>query len=167
MVDVRLERRIDVPTGLSFHALGEVLSGIARAEKPWIGFALHVDLADAGLPDVGFVAVPVTLELGTQTPGINQYNITVHAARHPEAFPVFTGSFGADMAGQSASMLWLSGKYSVPLGPVGSLMNASLGRDVAHRSLENLLSDVANATLARVEHRESEFMRYSLFQHGP
>ena len=163
---VRLaERHVDVPFGVSFRTLGEILDGIAKGKGPWAGFFFHASLADIGLPNVGYIAIPIALELGTPTPGINQYPVTIRAASHAEAFPVLNGAIGTDMA-QNATVLWLGGTYDVPLGGLGALIDASLTRGVAQRCLENFVNDLAEALHARVAQREAQYARYQLFVHG-
>jgi hypothetical protein len=159
MTNVRLERKTNIPFGLAFETLGTILSGIADQTPLWKGFALHVDLGDAGLPSVGYVAIPIALEIGPIVPGIDQYTVTIRAARNSQTFPVFEGAMGADMVGRSASMLWLAGSYAVPLGSLGSVLNASLARGVAQRALHNFLSDVADACIANTVKRETENVR--------
>lgn len=166
MPDIHLEHRVAIPLGLAFAALGEVLTGIATQESAWRGFALHADLGDAGLPNVGYIAVPIALTLTPATPGINQHIISIRAASHPESFPVFNGAIAADMAGPSGAMLTLGGSYEVPLGPIGTMLNAVAAKHLAERTLANFLADVAQACVARVEKRETEFMRYAAFQHA-
>ena len=154
MTTVRLaERAIDVPVGIALPALGEILKAIERHEAPWGEFALHVSLGEAGLPDVGSIAIPINLEVATPIPGINQYRVTIRAARHPEAFPTFDGSIGVDMHDTTAAVLWLGGTYVLPLGALGEIVDASLAQGVAQRCLENLLDDLATETVARVRRR--------------
>jgi hypothetical protein len=165
---VRLaERRVDVPYGLSLGTLGEILSAIAQRKGAWSGFFFHVNLGDVGLLDVGYVAIPIELTLGTHTPGINEYPVTIHAASHPKAFPALKGYIGTDMAAGNASILWLGGTYDVPMGGLGALIDAGPAHGVAQRCLQNFVDDLAEALRARVEQREAELVRYKHFTHGP
>jgi len=79
---------------------------------------------------------------------------------------MLNGAVGADMSGHSASTLWIGGTYDVPMGSLGSLVNASVARGIAQRTLENFIEDLAVACSARIDKRESEFMHYSLFARG-
>jgi len=162
---VRLvERHVAVPYGTSLRALGEILTGIATGAKPWAGFYFHVDLEDIGLPNVGYVAIPIALTLGTQVPGINQYPVTIRAASHPQAFPTLKGAIGTDMAGNE-TVLWVGGTYDVPLGLFGAIVDASLARGVAQRCLENFADDLAKALHARVEAHEADYARFQHLRH--
>jgi hypothetical protein len=163
MADIHFEQPAPVPLNPALDALGKVLRGIAGQEASWKGFALHANLGEAGLPDVGYIAVPIQLTIGESTPGINQIPIAIRAASHPGSFPVFQGAIAVEMSGNSASMFSLGGSYDVPLGVIGSLVNAALVRGLAERSLQRFLTDIAQACTAFVEKREADFMRYSVF----
>ncbi|MGD0969003.1 MAG: hypothetical protein ABR949_12055 [Candidatus Aquilonibacter sp.] len=160
MPAIRYEQMLAVPPTPIHSALGEILQGIADQDGAWKDFALHASLGEAGLPDVGYLAVPIHLTIGEVVAGVNQFPITIRAAKHPESFPVFEGSVAADMSGNSGSMLSLGGNYDVPLGVFGSLVNAGLVRGLAEHSLQNFLADIAMASVARVERREAEYVRY-------
>lgn len=163
MSDVRLEAALNAPPALAFGALGETLRDIATQEGSWEGFALHVDLGTTGLPDVGYVAIPIELEVDAPKPGIDQLGVRFRAVRHPEAFPTFHGAFGIDATGPSGSMLWVAGSYDVPLDAVGRVADATILRGVAQHALANLLSDVAVACEARIQKREAAYARYRMF----
>jgi len=149
------ERRIAVPTGMAFRALGEVLDAIAKGEGPWAGFFFHVDLGHVNLPNVGYIAIPIQLTIGKHTPGINQYRINIRAASHPTLFPVFDGQIGTDASGDE-TVIWIGGSYDVPFGTAGAVFDAGVARGIAQRCVENFNEDVANAVQAMVEQRESD-----------
>jgi hypothetical protein len=159
MPAVRYEQMLAVAPTPIHSAVGEILQGIADQDGAWKDFALHASLGEAGLPDVGYLAVPIHLTIGQVIPGVNQFPITIRAASHPESFPVFEGSVAADMSG-TGSLLSLGGTYDVPLGVFGSLVNGALVRGLAEHSLRNFLADIATASVARVEKREAEYVRY-------
>jgi hypothetical protein len=167
MSEVRLaERRVELPVNPAFAALGEILASISRQEGPWAGFAFHVALGDCSLPDVGYVSIPILLSVEPAPSGVNEYFVTIRASRHADAFPVLSGALGVDMSSRTTSTLWIGGKYDVPMGSLGSLMDLSVARGIAQRTLENFLDDIARACVARVEQRESDYMRYAHHQHA-
>jgi len=163
MPESRVEVSLNAPPALAFGALREIVSAIAAQEAAWEGFALHVDLGDARLPDVGYIAIPVILTAKPVQPGIQQIDIAFRAARHPESFPTFDGAIGVDSTGPSGAMLWLSGEYSVPLAAAGKLFDATVLRGVAERALQNLVDDIATACRARIDKNEAAYARYRLF----
>ena len=163
MAEFRLEVRLEVPPALAFDALEETLRAIASREGPWEGFALHVALADSGLPDVGYIAIPIDLDVASREAGLNQLHVTFHASRHPESFPGFSGTVGFDFTGPTGATLWVAGKYDVPLRSFGRIVDATLLRGIAGHALTNFLDDVAVAVRARIDKREAEYVRYRMF----
>jgi hypothetical protein len=160
--NVRLERALGVPAESAAQALGELLKAIADQEGMWHGFALHVSLGELRLPDVGYVAVPIQLEVTPQE--ARTFEIAFHAASLPVAFPGFKGRMGLDSApGIGESMLYLFGDYDLPLHVFGKLLDAALLPRVAERSLQNFIEDIAQACEARVNKREAEFARYHFY----
>jgi hypothetical protein len=161
MTTVRLSRAIQLPQALAYQTAAEILREIARQEQPWRGFALHLDLGDIGLPEVGYIAVPIRMEVGPSPPETaNQIDLSIEALRSSNAFPKFQGALGADVVGPAAATLWLGGNYDVPLSGLGKIVDATLAHGAAEKSLKNFLDDIARACEARVNKREAELMRY-------
>jgi hypothetical protein len=163
MSEVRIEVALNAPPAMAFAALGEILTDIASQTGGWEGFVLHVELGEAGLPDVGYIAIPIGLEVDPAKPGLQQLDVRFRAARHPESFPTFTGAFGIDASGPSGAALWVAGTYDVPMSAAGRIVDATLLRGVAQRALANLLDDVAVACRARIDKREADYARYRMF----
>lgn len=111
---------------------------------------LRVELRDLGLPDVGYVAVPVVVESGAPKPEARgPCPLTIRAERHADAFPVFHGEIGTDPAGPSSSTLWIGGSYTPPLAHAGALIDAALLSRVAQHALENFLAELADEVTRR------------------
>lgn len=143
------------------------MQDIVSETGPWHDFALHIDLRDMGLPDLGYIAVPIRLEIAPPreaTPTAVPLNI--HAKRNPEAFPVFEGSMGAEGTGPSASTLWLAGSYTAPMHELGTLLDATLVARVAQRALQNFVDDLGEAAERRGERSEIERARYRIMDSG-
>lgn len=164
MPKVRFEQKLQMPPALAFQALGGILKGIARQEGGWEGFALHASLGDAHLPDVGYVTIPILLKLQPASPGLQQRDLTIEAARHPESFPVFHGSMGIDATGPGHAMLWLAGNYKVPMHTFGLVLNATIAGSLADRALENFMEDIERACKAHIEKAEGDYARYQFFR---
>ncbi len=163
MAQIRLERALHVPAVSGFEALGATLDAIARQDGPWAGFALHIRLGEMHLPDVGYVAVPITLEIPARHPEARSLDISFSASSHPSAFPTFDGAMGVEENGSGESSLWLSGTYEVPLHAIGRVIDAALISGVAERTLQSFIDEIAEACTARVNKREAEFMRYRFY----
>lgn len=164
MADVRLQRSLRVPPVPAFEALHEVLQDIAAEKGPWRGFALHLGLGDLHLPDVGYISIPIVLTVGKPSPETpHAVDVTFKARSQDRSFPTFHGSTGVDATGPSGSILWLAGSYDVPFQLFGKLFDSTLAAGMAQRTLENLIDDLAEASNARTDQREAEFVRYRFF----
>lgn len=136
---------------------------IVDEKGEWADFALYITLAALGLPDVGYVAIPVKLDnFKESVEPRHEISFRLHARRSPEAFPVFEGGIGIDSTGPSNSLLWLGGNYEVPLGGFGAILNNTMAHGTAERSLWNMLVELGDAIQARVERREMAGARYRL-----
>ncbi|HEV3091360.1 MAG TPA: hypothetical protein VGX91_07975 [Candidatus Cybelea sp.] len=166
MAEIRFERKLRVPAELAAQVLGEMLHAIARQEGPWRGFALHITLGDLRLPDVGYVAIPISLTVERSSQS-DAFDITFHAARLPTAFPDFKGTMGAQPGELGESTLYLAGSYSIPMNVFGKLIDGALMPHAAQRSLENFVEEIAAAAQARVDKREADYARYSYFAGNP
>lgn len=164
MPEVKFERPLRVPAIPARSALSSILHDIANRKNEWADFALVSTLGSLGLPDVGYVAVPVDiLVLDEQLEPRHQVRFEVRARKNPEAFPVFKGAAGIEGDGPSTSGLWLGGSYDVPLHGIGLLFDKTVARGMAEKTLENMVDAFADGVAARVERREIADSRYRLF----
>jgi len=93
----------------------------------------------------GSVTRRVHAAVGPMISGPGSLSVPLHwtATEHPNLFPVMDGELHiSDVAGNQIE-LRLDGKYHTPLGAVGAIANAMLGRRVADKSLRGFLSEVA------------------------
>ncbi len=163
MPDVRLERTLRVPADPGAVALGELLQAIADQEGPWRGFALHISFGELRLPDVGYVAVPIRLQVKKHADNAGLFDVTFSSMNLPAAFPTFHGTFGVEAAGLGESKIVLHGGYDLPMQIFGKFLDRTLTPGLAGRSLENFIDEIAAATQARVDRREAEFARYRFY----
>jgi hypothetical protein len=162
--EIRLERKLSVPADNAAQALGDVLKAIAEQQGPWRGFALHVSFGDLHLPDVGYVAVPISLTVEKDAGEARAFDIAFTSANLPAAFPGFRGRTSvADSGTIGESSLHLEGTYELPLQVFGRLVGAAFTPGVAERSLENFLGEIGAACEALVNKREAEFARYRFY----
>jgi hypothetical protein len=161
--DVQLERMLRIPADPAAQALGDILQAIANQEGPWRGFALHITLGDVRLPDVGYVAVPIHLTVRKPADNPRFFDITFNSANLPSAFPTFNGNIGTEPANLGESKLLLRGGYDLPMQIFGKFLDRALTPNLAARSLENFIDEIAAACTARVDAREAEFARYRFY----
>ncbi len=167
MPKVDLERPLNEPAVPAREAASHILRSIAANENEWRGFALHLNLGALGFPEVGYIAIPIRLEIaGEESEPRHQMTFAIHARRSAEVFPVFHGTLGVDSSGPSSSQVWLAGEYELPFGSLGAFFDEAVARKAAAKTLENLLTDLAEAIAARVEKRELALTRYRLFGTG-
>lgn len=164
MPEIRLERKLIVPADSAAEALGELLKAIADQEGPWRGFALHVSFGDLHLPDVGYVAVPISLTVAKDPDEARAFEIAFTSANLPAAFPGFKGRLGVEpLPALGESTLYLAGTYELPMQLFGKLVGAAFSPGVAERSIDNFLDEIGAACVARVNQREAEFARYHFY----
>jgi len=152
-----------IPADPAAEALGNILQGIANQEGPWRGFALHITLGDLRLPDVGYVAVPIHLTVRKPADSPRFFDITFNSVNLSTAFPTFNGNIGTEPANLGESKLLLRGGYDLPMQIFGKFLDMALAPNLAARSLENFIDEIAAACTARVDAREAEFARYHFY----
>jgi len=168
MPSVDIQRQLSVPETQAREAAAAILSEIAASKDPWTDFALHLDLRDLGLPDVGYVAIPIALS-GPRAAAAPAFRLdfSLKAKHGADAFPTLDGTLHVEPAKPSASILRLRGSYELPMRNLGSILDAVLGRGAAQKTLENFVDDLANGIVARVERREIAGARYRMLFNRP
>ncbi len=167
MPKINLEKPLNEPAVPAREAASHILKAIAANANEWQGFALHLNLGELALPDVGYIAIPIRLKIaGEETEPRHQIAFTIHARRNAEIFPVFQGALGVDSSGPSGSQVWLAGEYELPMSGLGAFFDKAVARNAAAKTLENFLADLVEAIAARVEKRELAQARYRLFAMG-
>jgi len=167
MPKVDLEKPLNIPAVPAREAASQILRDIAAGAPEWRGFALHLNLGALGLPDVGYVAIPIRLEIaGEEFEQRHQIRFSIHASKSAEIFPALNGTLGVDSSGPSSAQVWLAGEYELPMSGFGAFFDKTVAGNAAAKTLENFLTDIAGAIAARVEKRELSLARYRLFGAG-
>ena len=135
VADVSFERSLRVPVDSATTVLGELLQAIAEQKGMWRGFALHIDLGDLRLPDVGYVAVPITLTVAKESEPRSVCDLVslVEPADGVSDVPGPDGRRARPGIGEST--IYLRGAYELPMQFFGRLLDAALTPHVARRSL--------------------------------
>ncbi len=163
MPKVEMERPLSVPAVPARSAASSILHAIEARSGGWDEFALYLDFGALGLPDVGYIAVPVAISKVTEIlEPRHEIAFVLKARRSPEAFPVFTGGIGIEATGPSLSQIWLGGNYELPMHALGGFINQTLAHGAAEKTLDNMLSELADAIEAHVQQRERAHARYRL-----
>lgn len=163
MANVDIERALTVPAVPARASLSTIMHHIESRRGEWADFALYLNFGAIALPDVGYVAIPVTISIVEETTEPrHQIKFSLHARRKAEAFPTFEGAVGIDSTGPSNALVWLSGAYEVPLKSFGAIFDRMVARGTAEKALQNMVSELANAIVAHVEQRELADARYRM-----
>lgn len=154
---------LSVPAIPARAAISSILHDIADGKNEWADFALYSTLGSLGLPDVGYIAVPVAIsQIDERLEPRHEIRFHMQARRSAEAFPAFDGAIGIDSTGPSNASVWMSGEYTVPLQGFGAIVNQTFMKGMADKTLANMLEMLATGVVARVEKREFADSRYRL-----
>jgi hypothetical protein len=117
-----------------------ILSAVAKGAPPYEGA-----VASLGLESL---AIPVRI---APSPQEQRYEceVTIVAATTSGFFPRFDGSVSISPMRDEGSELWLIGSYTVPLGAVGEIVDATLLHGVATATLERFIAWLAGQIAAR------------------
>lgn len=163
MPQVELQRPLNVPAVPARSAASYIVHAIENQRDDWSEFALYLNFGSLQLPDVGYIAIPVTLTgVKESLEPRHEIHFTMGARRNPEAFPKFDGAIGIDASGPSNSQFWLAGNYEVPMHGFGGFIDQTFARGSAEKTLENMMNELADAVEARVQQRERSDARYRL-----
>ena len=105
---------------------------------------LTLDFGDLGLPDLGGLARTARIEIGD--PERRSYGTIIPVSwsdAHGGAFPRFTGIIEVSPLSRHEVQLAILGRYSAPLGPLGAMFDAAVGRTIAERTIQHFVDDLA------------------------
>ena len=78
-----------------------------------------------------------------EVPGVTVMSLRWRAAHNPGAFPTMSATLRVFPLTSTETQLALEGTYSVPLGPLGSAIDAVVGKRLAKESVARFVSEVA------------------------
>src|SRR5579884_3411060 len=100
MPRVELQRSLGVPAVPARSAAASIMHAIQDQRDEWREFSLYLDFASLGLPDVGYVAIPVRFDSVRESlEPRHEIQFTLCSLRSPESFPKFNGALGIDANG--------------------------------------------------------------------
>ncbi|HTU68923.1 MAG TPA: hypothetical protein VMF11_01265 [Candidatus Baltobacteraceae bacterium] len=127
-------------------SLARVMQALAKAGTSPDRFALAVQLTDLHAGVAGEVRIPAELRVA-ERPVHWEYGLSIHAASGERIFPAFEGALSLTPVGNAAE-LWLQGFYTPPFGIIGALLDRTVFRNVARRSLDSFLKGIAGEIAA-------------------
>lgn len=118
----------------------------ASEHEPWRELRLRVPLGSLGLP--GDLAVDrdvvTSFEPLKDTVGL-EHGVTIFWTPIKSALlPVFRGSLRITAATPKSSSIILDGEYDPPLGALGTVFDAAVGRRVAEATADEMLKTIAD-----------------------
>lgn len=122
------------------HALGTATSSPHR-------LTLAVQLADLHVRVGGEVSMPTALHV-VDRPSRFEFGLSIRAASNEGIFPTFDGTLSLSPVGRNAVELWLQGSYAPPFGAIGELLDRTVLRHAAERSLTSFLRRIADDLVA-------------------
>jgi hypothetical protein len=108
---------------------------------------LAVQLADLHVGVVGEVSVPTEVHV-VDRPVRWEFGLSMRAASNDGIFPSFEGTVSLSPVGRHAVELWLQGSYAPPFGAIGALLDRTVLRHAAERSLTSFLQRIADDMIA-------------------
>jgi hypothetical protein len=162
---IELHTSLDVPAALARKELLHIMSAMHDRKPPYEDAALHVGLHDLRLPVPGEIAVPIEASVQGR-PFQYACTLKIEAANGQHLFPKFVGNVNVSALGESASELWLQGRYEVPLGGIGAAIDATLLNGAAERSLSAFLDMLSNAIVDTVKGEQEHDAKRRRVQSG-
>ncbi len=164
MPQIDLNVGVPIPASLLQAELIRLLTAIEKEQSPFEDFAINADFSDLHLPSAGAISVPIELRR-MQQHGSDGMHFTFRAKQHDTLFPTFHGSLSVEPAGSPYSCVRLRGEYKPPMGTVGRVVNTTVLRSVAERSLRAFLDRVTTTAESNIRRREADIAQAQRF--GP
>lgn len=105
-------------------------------------FALTVDMSKVGLPGKVQARHDVRIHYELSQGADAQAVINLTWEPDDRFVPKYTGVLSGEILEDGSSRLTLAGKYEAPLGPVGAVFDAILGRRIAAATVHAFLADI-------------------------
>ena len=133
--------------------MGDVLDNLAaRSQTGSVTLSAPVGKSE------GKVSVPIALAVTRRSGKDASVGVTIKARSGEKLFPQFKGAFYALAMSPTRTILRLKGTYTVPMGPLGSTINAAGLHKMAEISLHDLFERVVEETTTTL--RDQSTKRY-------
>lgn len=156
---------MSLPGGIVQEAMVHVMPLIEKGESPYDKLALSVTLAETKLNLPGNVSVPIRTRVAVH-PELWTCALDISAAGEVKFFPEFHGDLVVKPLGAGTCELWLQGTYEPPVGKAGNVLDVTLLRGVAKRSLQSFLEWLADDFEAYIAAHEKKRDDQARGRHG-
>jgi hypothetical protein len=153
---IELHVQLPLAFGAARESMQRVVQGLGQGGSPE-RHTLAVYLNDIHVAVRGEVRVPVAMEVA-QRPARFESAISIRAASNEGYFPTFEGTLSVTPVA-THSELWLQGTYQPPLGFIGALLDRTVLRNAARRSLQAFLQRIAEDITGDEREREERHAR--------
>ena len=152
-----IELHVEVPLafGAARESLQRVVSELGQGAPGRNSLAVY--LRDLHIAVRGEIRVPVAMEI-TDHPARFECAISIRAASNEGYFPRFEGTLSITPVA-TQSEVWLQGAYVPPWGFVGDVLDRTVLRNAARRSLQAFLQRIAEDITGDEREREERYIR--------
>jgi len=128
-------------------SLLRVMHALIKPDGSAERLTLSVQLADLHVRVGGEVTMPTEVRV-VDRPTRWEFGLSIRAASNEGIFPKFDGTLSLTPVGKHAAELWLQGRYAPPFGAIGALLDRTVLRHAAERSLTSFLRRIADDVIA-------------------
>ena len=128
-------------------SLMRVMHALSKPDGSPEGLALSLQLTDLHVRVAGEVVMPTQVRV-VDRPARWEFGLSIRAASNEGIFPKFEGTLSLTPVGKHAVELWLQGHYAPPFGAIGALLDRTVLRHAAERSLTSFLRRIADDVIA-------------------
>ena len=132
------------------YALPALETVLTELEKHPGSTSLALNMQELHVPLQAMVSVPVQAQVLADDER-HAWHVEIRAASRPQMYPTFNGALRLVSCGERACELRLQGRYQVPLGALGRVIDSTFLRGAVDASMQRFVRELADrvAMLAR------------------
>ncbi len=128
-------------------SLVRVMHALATSGASTDRLTLAAQLADLHVGVVGEVKIPTEVYIADRAVRW-EFGLSIRAASNEGIFPTFEGTLSLTPVGGKAAELWLQGSYEPPFGAIGEVLDRTVLRHAAERSLLSFMQRIVDDVVA-------------------
>lgn len=156
MPDITYDKEIPVAVDAVYRAVKDVLERLAALSRGG-----EVVLSSTVGNTAETFCVPVEIALTQRAARKRSTGLTITARSTKALFPAFAGTLQTLPVSPALTIVRLDGTYHVPLGPIGSTINALALHKVAEVGLHQFLERLTNESMDAIREESSQAYRVS------
>ncbi len=156
--NLELHVSVALPAAAVRDAAMRILKAIGERSAPYDHVTMSLGLRDLQIPIDADVSVPI--RVGVEPRPLRwEADVEIAAANNQRFFPRFHGMLTVTPNGHNACELWLQGSYDLPMGLLGTNIDATILRGNAQTSLQRFLEWLSAEIARNVVETEREHER--------